>query len=285
LGAGSVIHAMGGEQDIRKMGGLSNHIKITFWTMFIGTIAISGIPPFSGFFSKDEILAHTYEHSPVLWFLGMVTSMLTVFYMCRMLFLTFYGKFRGTHEQEHHLHESPKSMTIPLMVLALLAAAGGLLGLPEFLHLPNWMHHNLESVIKRPDPMTMDHDKELILMGLAVLAAGTVWFFAHMMYRVNKVLPAAKEEQLKPWQKLIYNKYWVDEIYDAVIRKPLDFLSDIFYKFMDIAMIDGIVNGVGSAVKGVGSVVRLAQQGSIGFYVISMVLGVVFIVLLTFLIK
>src|SRR5690606_1512180 len=114
----SVIHAMGGEQDIRKMGGLSGKIKVTFLTMLIGTIAISGIPPFSGFFSKDEILAHTYEHSKILWLVGMVASMLTAFYMFRLLFLTFYGKFRGTHEQEHHLHESPKAMTIPLIVLA-----------------------------------------------------------------------------------------------------------------------------------------------------------------------
>src|SRR6218665_273977 len=138
LGAGSVIHAMGGEQDIRKMGGLWGKIKITAWTMMLGTIAISGIPPFSGFFSKDEILAHTYEHNKVLWVLGMIASMLTAFYMFRLVFLTFFGKFRGTHEQEHHLHESPASMTIPLMVLALLSVAGGLLGLPEFWHMPNW---------------------------------------------------------------------------------------------------------------------------------------------------
>src|SRR3954471_6300398 len=114
LGAGSVIHAMGGEQDIRKMGGLKKKIPVTFVTMLIGTIAISGIPPFSGFFSKDEILAHTYEHSKLLWLLGMIASMLTAFYMFRLLFLTFFGKFRGTHEQEHHVHESPPSMTVPL---------------------------------------------------------------------------------------------------------------------------------------------------------------------------
>ena len=118
LGAGSVIHAMGGEQDIRKMGGLSGKIKITYVTMLLGTIAISGLPPFSGFFSKDEILAHTYEHSKTLWLLGMIASMLTAFYMFRLIFLTFFGKFRGTHEQEHHLHESPASMTFPLIVLA-----------------------------------------------------------------------------------------------------------------------------------------------------------------------
>src|SRR4051812_3707660 len=144
LGAGSVIHAMGGEQDIRRMGGLSGKIRITFVTMLIGTIAISGIPPFSGFFSKDEILAHTYEHSKVLWLFGMIASMLTAFYMFRLLFLTFFGKFRGTHEQEHHLHESPSSMTVPLIVLAALSVIGGVLGLPEFWGMSNWMHHHLE---------------------------------------------------------------------------------------------------------------------------------------------
>jgi len=285
LGAGSVIHAMGGEQDIRKMGGLKNHIKITFLTMLLGTIAISGIPPFSGFFSKDEILAHVFEHSKVLWFFGMITSMLTAFYMFRMLYITFYGKFRGTHDQEHHLHESPSSMTIPLIVLAALAVVGGALGLPEFWGFTNWMHHNLESIILRPDPSILSHDTEWMLMALAVASAGAVIYFAYMMYRKNNVLPAGKEAELKPWQKLIYNKYYVDEFYDGVIRKPLDFISMAFHKFFDIAFIDGIVNGVGTTVKTIGSGIRMLQTGNISFYVIGMVMGVVFIVLLTFLIK
>lgn len=285
LGAGSVIHAMGGEQDIRKMGGLKGHVKITFITMLLGTIAISGLPPFSGFFSKDEILAHTYEHSKTLWVLGMITSMLTAFYMFRMLFLTFFGKFRGTHAQEHHLHESPSSMTIPLIVLAALSVIGGVLGLPEFWHMPNWMHHNLEPVILRPSPSILPHDTEWMLMGLAVLSAVVVIWFAHRLYRKYNVLPAEREELLKPWQRVIFNKYYVDEFFDKVIRKPLDILGQVFHKFFDIAMIDGIVNGVGNAVKGVGSVVRLAQQGNIGFYVISMVVGVVCIIVFTFLIK
>ncbi len=285
LGAGSVIHAMGGEQDIRKMGGLSGKIKITFVTMLLGTIAISGLPPFSGFFSKDEILAHTYEHSKVLWLLGMIASMLTAFYMFRLLFLTFFGKFRGTHEQEHHLHESPPSMTFPLIVLAILSVLGGLLGLPEFWHLPNWMHHNLESVILRKNPSILSHETEWMLMGLAVAGAAAVIYFTYLLFIKNRVLPAEKEEQLKPWQRVIYNKYYVDEFYDAVIRKPLDFLSTLFHKFIDNQVVDGIVNGIGSLVKGLGSVVRLVQTGNIGFYVMSMAMGVVFIILLTFLIK
>lgn len=285
LGAGSVIHAMGGEQDIRKMGGLSGKIKITFITMLLGTIAISGIPPFSGFFSKDEILAHTYEHSKTLWLLGMITSMLTAFYMFRMLFIVFFGKFRGTHEQEHHLHESPPSMTFPLVVLAALSVVGGVLGLPEFWGLPNWMHHNLDTIIKIKNPSILSHETEWTLMGLAVASAAAVIFFAYTLYMKHKVLPVDKEEQLKKWQKIIYNKYYVDELYDMIIRKPLDAISTAFYKFFDLQIVDGIVNGVGTAVKSIGSVVRLAQQGNIGFYVISMVMGIVFIVLLTFLMK
>lgn len=285
LGAGSVIHAMGGEQDIRKMGGLSSKIKITFITMLLGTIAISGIPPFSGFFSKDEILAHTYEHGKTLWLLGMITSMLTAFYMFRMLFIVFFGKFRGTHEQEHHLHESPPSMTFPLVVLAALSVIGGALGLPEFWGMPNWMHHNLDEVIKIKNPSILSHETEWTLMGLAVASAAAVIFFAYTLYMKHKVLPVEKEEQLKKWQKLIYNKYYVDEIYDMLIRKPLDAISTAFYKFFDLQIVDGIVNGVGTAVKSISSVVRLAQQGNIGFYVISMVMGIVFIVLLTFLMK
>lgn len=284
LGAGSVIHAMGGEQDIRKMGGLSGKIKITFITMMLGTIAISGLPPFSGFFSKDEILAHTYEHNKVLWILGMITSMLTAFYMFRLIFLTFFGKFRGTHEQEHHLHESPPSMTFPLIVLAILSVAGGALGLPEFWHMPNWMANNLETVIIRKNPSTLSHDTEWSLMIIAVLGAGATIYAAYAIYRQRHIIPLNEGDKMPVLQKTIYNKYYVDEIYDAVIRKPLDVLSEAFHKFFDIQIIDGLVNGVGAAVKGLGSGIRLIQTGNIGFYIISMVIGIVFILLLTFLI-
>jgi NADH-quinone oxidoreductase subunit L len=284
LGAGSVIHAMGGEQDIRKMGGLSGKIKITFMTMLMGTIAISGLPPFSGFFSKDEILAHTYEHSPLLWMFGMIASMLTAFYMFRLLFLTFFGEFRGTHEQEHHLHESPSSMTFPLIVLAILSVVGGLLGLPEFWHMPNWMSNNLETIIVRKNPSTLNHETEWMLMGIAVLAAAVTIYLAYIIYRQKKTIPLKEGDKMPGLQTVIYNKYYVDEFYDAVIRKPLDVLSVAFHKFFDIQIIDGLVNGVGSTVKAMGSGIRLLQQGNIGFYIISMVIGIVFIILLTFLI-
>ncbi|MBX3164566.1 MAG: NADH-quinone oxidoreductase subunit L [Bacteroidetes bacterium] len=285
LGAGSVIHAMGGEQDIRKMGGLSGKIKITFITMLLGTIAISGIPPFSGFFSKDEILAHTYEHSKLLWLVGMLASLLTAFYMFRLLFLTFFGKFRGTHEQEHHLHESPKAMTLPLIILAVLSVIGGVLGLPEFWGFENYMHHHLEPIIKHPNYSILSHETEWILMGLAVAGAVAAIYATYVLYMQKKTLPAADEKDLKAWQRVVYNKYYVDEIYDAIIRKPLDGISNLFYKFVDKQVIDGIVNGIGNLVKTTGSSVRYLQNGNIGFYVMSMVLGIVLIVLLTFIVK
>lgn len=285
LGAGSVIHAMGGEQDMRRMGGLSGKIKITFITMFIGTIAISGIPPFSGFFSKDEILAHTYDHNKILWVIGMMASLLTAFYMFRLLFLTFFGKFRGTHAQEHHLHESPSSMTVPLMILAALAIFGGLLGLPEFWNMPNWMHHQLEPVIARANPMMLSHEVEWSLMAVAIAGALGMTYIAWMIYRRNNVLPVEQESQMKPWQKLLYKKYYVDEAYDAVITKPINALGKGLYTFFDKQIVDAVVNGVGSAVKSIGSVVRLYQNGNIGFYIMNMALGVVLIVLLTFIIK
>ena len=281
LGAGSVIHAMGGEQDMRKMGGLWKHLPITGKVMAIGTLAISGFPLLSGFFSKDEILAHTYEHSKVLWFFGMITSILTAFYMFRLLFLTFFGKFRGTHDQEHHLHESPKSMTFPLIVLAILSIAGGVLGLPEFWGMTNWMHHHLDSIIIHKNPSVLNHEKEWILMGLATAAALATIFFAYMVYMKNRILPEANDSKLTGIKKLIYNKYYVDEIYEALIRKPLDALSEVF-KYIDTKVIDSVVDGVGTTVTGVSSLVRKVQTGHIGFYIFGMVLGIIAILFYTF---
>ena len=281
LGAGSVIHAMGGEQDMRKMGGLKKALPITFITMAIGTIAISGVPPFSGFFSKDEILAHAYEHSPMLWFFGMVTSMLTAFYMFRLFFLTFYGKFRGTHEQEHHLHESPKSMTIPLIVLAVCSVLGGLLGLPEFWHQTNWIGEHLEPIIKIKNPSILTHEVEWMLMGIATISACAIIYIAYVIYMQKNIRPLAEGAKMPGLQKLIYNKYYLDEFYDATIRKTLDWKAGLF-NYIDKHVLDVFVNGVGDAVDGIGSVVRKLQTGHIGFYIFSMVMGIVLILFFTF---
>lgn len=281
LGAGSVIHAMGGEQDMRKMGGLSKHLKITYATMAIATLAISGFPGLSGFFSKDEILAHTYEHSPVLWFVGQVASMLTAFYMFRLLFLTFFGSFRGTHEQEHHLHESPSSMTIPLIVLAVLSLVGGVLGLPEFWGMTNWMHHHLDVLILHKNPSTMPHDTEWMLMGIAVASALATIYVAYVIYRQRHIIPLPEGEKMPTLQRIIYHKFYVDEIYDALVRKPLDAMSSAF-RFIDTKFIDAVVNGVGDAVNGGSDLVRKLQTGHIGFYIFAMVIGIISILFFVF---
>ncbi len=277
LGAGSVIHAMSGEQDIRKMGGLKKALPITHLTFLIATIAISGIPPFSGFFSKDEILAHAYEHNKLYWFLGIIGSMLTAFYMFRLYFLTFGGSFRGTADQKHHLHESPKSMTIPLIVLAVLSVVGGLMGIPNgHMHV---LHYFLkpgfgpaEAWISNPHHFNMH---ELFLMSIAVAAAGVAIYIAYMIYRKNNILPVDSEDDMTAPQRVIYNKYYVDELYDAIIRKPFDKLSDLAYRFFEIPVVDGIVNGVGNAAKQIGGIVKYAQSGSIGLYLFSMVVAII----------
>jgi NADH-quinone oxidoreductase subunit L len=211
----------------------------------------------------------------------MITSILTAFYMFRLLFLTFFGNFRGTHEQEHHLHESPKSMTFPLIVLAILSIAGGVLGLPEFWGMTNWMHHHLDSIIVHKNPSVLNHEKEWILMGLATAAALATIFFAYMVYMKNRILPEANDSKLTGIKKLIYNKYYIDEIYEALIRKPLDALSEVF-KYIDTKVIDSVVDGVGTTVTGMSSLVRKVQTGHIGFYIFGMVLGIIAILFYTF---
>jgi len=279
LGAGSVIHAMSDEQDMRKMGGLKGKIKITFATMLIGTIAISGIPPFSGFFSKDEILAHAYAHSTTFYVVGVFTAMLTSFYMFRMLFLTFYGKFRGTHEQEHHLHESPATITIPLIILAILSIVGGFIGVPEVLGGHHELEHFLAPVFEKSNAILGEHhlqaSTEFILMGISVGVALVALIYAYIKYGKGGSIPVADTEERPALTSLSYNKFYVDELYDMIIRKPLDFLSTFFYNVVDRLGIDGLVNGIGKGTIESSKGLRLLQTGNVGFYIFIMVLGII----------
>jgi NADH-quinone oxidoreductase subunit L len=279
LCAGSVIHAMSGEQDIRNMGGLRKKLPITFFTMLIGTIAISGIPPFSGFFSKDEILAHVFEHNKILWVLATITSIMTAFYMFRMLFLTFWGDFRGTKEQAHHLHESPKTMTIPLMVLAVLSVLGGLIGIPEVFHAKHLLKEWLSPIIRNDAISTLSHNTEYMLMALAVALAAITIYFAYNKFVKKGDLPEAKDENLKGVQKLVYNKYYVDETYSTIIQKPLDGISKAFGFFIDNKVIDGIVNLFKDIIGLLSSVLRRAQAGYIEVYLFAMVISIIIILL------
>jgi NADH-quinone oxidoreductase subunit L len=279
LGAGSVIHAMGGEQDMRKMGGLKGKIKVTFLTMMIGTIAISGIPPFSGFFSKDEILAHAFAHSTTFYVVGVFTAMLTSFYMFRMMYLTFYGKFRGTHDQEHHVHESPATMTIPLVVLAILSIVGGFIGVPEVLGGHHELGAYLAPVFKASEAVLpkgeLTAGTEKLLMGISVGVALIALIYAYIKYVKNGSLPVADTEERPALTGLSYNKFYVDELYDFLVRKPLDFLSDFFYNIVERLGIDGLVNGVGKGTIETSKGLRLLQTGNVGFYIFIMVLGII----------
>jgi NADH-quinone oxidoreductase subunit L len=286
LGAGSVIHAMGGEQDMRKMGGLSGKLKTTFITMLIGTIAISGIPPFAGFFSKDEILAHTFAQSTSMYVIGVITAMFTSFYMFRMIYLTFYGKFRGTHEQEHHLHESPPTMTIPLIILALLSIIGGFVGVPESLGGHHVLGQFLAPVFKASAAIStetsLSNQTEWVLMGISVAGALAALLYAYIKYVKNAQVPVADGEERPALVDLSYHKFYIDELYDTIIRKPLDALSVFFYKVIDKLGIDGIVNGLGKGTVEASNGLRLLQTGNVGFYIFMMVVGIISI--LTYLI-
>ena len=276
LGSGSVIHAMGGEQDIRKMGGLGKHMRITQATFLIGCLAISGIPGFSGFFSKDAILTDAFAHDPILYYLGIGAAMMTAFYMFRLYFLTFNGSFRGTEDQRHHLHESPYAMTIPLMILAVLSIVGGYVGIPEILGGHNLIDSYLASVVTNFGEHHLAESTEWMLMSVSVVAAVIMIVLA---YSVNRK-PDFVEN--KGFAKLLENKWYVDEIYDAIIVRPIEALSNLLDKFAEKKGIDGVVNGVGKTVKWGGDRLRLLQSGQVGFYIFIMVLGIVVLFTLSF---
>jgi NADH-quinone oxidoreductase subunit L len=290
LGAGSVIHAMSNEQDIRNMGGLRKWLPVTFITFLIGTLAISGIPPFAGFFSKDELLAHVYEHSKIMWAFGLLASFMTAFYMFRLLFLTFFGKFRGTEEQRAHLHESPSSMTIPLIVLAILSTVGGFLGLPAVFSDTHTLGNFLAPIYDLArqanaaalEPLHIDHATEYLLMGISVAAAVVAILIAYVMYVKKETVPAPEGARLSPLHNLIYNKYYIDELYDTVVVRPLMGLSTALHRFVDVVVVDGIVNGFGKLVMFFGNTLRYAQSGVTGFYILLMVASIVLIIFLNF---
>jgi NADH-quinone oxidoreductase subunit L len=286
LGAGSVIHAMSDEQDMRNMGGLRKKLPITFFTMLMGTIAIAGLPPFAGFFSKDEILAHVYEHNKILWIIGVLGAMLTAFYMFRMMFLTFWGNFRGSEEQKHHLHESPVSMTIPLIVLAVLSVFGGLIGVPEVLGGSHWLANYLAPVFEvsgsKMSELALDHSTEYLLMGISVGGVIVAIIFAYVKYIKNSHVPSLDTEPRSALAKISYSKFYFDEFYTALIQKPLDALSGFFFKVIDKLGIDGFVNGLGKGSIEASKTLRLLQTGNVGFYIFAMVIGIIAVLVYSF---
>lgn len=274
LGSGSVIHGMSGEQDIRYMGGLKSKMKITYITFFIGCIAIAGIPPLSGFFSKDEIMLHLFSHggmSVIYWVIAMFAALLTAYYMFRLLFVVFYGKFRGTEEQKQHLHESPSLMTFPLIVLATLSIIGGFIGIPEIMggsHAlsqflsPTWQFQAAEHSIA--------HSTEWMLMGIAVFIALIGIILAYLEYKKYNA-----QKQNTSLAKVLENKWYIDELYDTLIVKPLKALSCFFEKWIEKAGIDAIINGIGKWIQFAGGKFRLIQNGMVGLYMFFIVIGII----------
>jgi NADH-quinone oxidoreductase subunit L len=254
LGAGSVIHALEGEQDMRNMGGLWNKIPRTFATIFCAAVAIAGVPPFSGFFSKDAILLAAYEHAPWMYWVGVITAGMTAFYVFRAVFLTFFGTYRG----HHHPHESPAIMTVPLMALALLSLGGG------FINIPKWL-----------EPMfPLAEHENFTLMAISVIAGLTGIALAYLLYVLRPGMADSISAAFGGLYKLVYNKYFVDEVYDAAIVRPTVAGSrEVLWKVVDVGGIDGMVNGVARLARSMGDVLKLMQSGNIRSYATWVVCG------------
>ena len=279
LGSGSVIHALHGEQDMRKMGGLKKVMPITFITMLISSLAISGIFPFAGFWSKDEILMTAFHKDLPLWIIGSVASIMTAFYMFRLMYLTFFKEFRGTEHQKSHLHESPSLITIPLIVLALLATFGGLINFPG----SYWLNHYLQPIISKVSHEEALNSTSYLLMGIALVGAIVGITVAYIKYIKKSELPS-EDENITGISKIIYNKYYVDEAYTKIIVNPLNAASRFFIDTLETGL-SKLVFGFGKATEAIGTQGRKIQSGSIGLYLFAFVLGICVILTCLFIAK
>jgi len=292
LGSGAVIHALAGEQDLRKMGGLKKDLPITYWTFLIGAMAIAGVPGLAGFFSKDEILYRTYTSGhTLLWVIGLLTALLTAIYMFRLVFMAFHGESRraaasheasihdAPHHSPSHLHDAPPAMAVALIVLAIGSVVAGYAGLPSILGGGDWFARYLEpSFGVAPVEEVAEHGLEgvLMLVSIAVAAAGIgiAWYF----FLKNRRAADEMAGRFGGLQTLLLNKYYVDEIYDATIVQPIRIASeDGLWKVIDVRFIDAAVNGVGLTVAGASERLRRVQTGSVRSYAASVFLGVVVI--------
>jgi len=276
LGAGSVIHAMGGEQDSRKMGGLKKFMPVTHITFLLACFAIAGVPPFSGFFSKDEILSAAYAYQPVFYYFGLFGALLTAFYMFRIYAMTFLGKFRGTKEQEHHLHESPKAITIPLTVLAILAVIGGFIGIPAvFASNAHVLENFLAPIFAASKPLQHTHEvassTEILLMCIS-----TVLIIISLIWAWRKFSKYENSNQEKTGlASVLEDKWYVDEFNDTVVVNPLMKFASFLKNVIEKSFIDGTVNGVGRFVQYSSRKIRLVQSGKVGNYILLMVISLV----------
>jgi len=290
LCAGSVMHAMAGELDLQKMGGLKKYMPVTYWTMLLASLSISGIPGFAGFFSKDEILWLAYSGpSPVgklVWAIGTLVAFLTAFYSFRLIFLTFHGKFRGTHEQEHHLHESPKSMTVPLMLLCVGAVASGWIGIPNAIgelagiHSSNWFPEFMMPVLGHPAGHGT-HAEEWMVMAISIAAGFSGIGLAAYFYILNPSIPAKLVQQFSAVHRVLFNKYYVDELYSFILIRPTIWVArNILIGITDMRIIEAIVNGVPETIGAFSQLLRKMQTGLLQHYATIMATGALIIVAL-----
>ncbi len=291
LGSGSVIHATHHEQDMRNLGGLIRKMPITGWTFVVGALAISGFPLFfAGFFSKDEILWQAFSSPaghPYLWAAGVVTAVMTAFYMFRAVGLTFFGKSRLDPHLEGHVHESPWQITVPLLTLAGLAIVGGWVGIPHLLgglvNIPNVLEHYFDgffATLPATYGVTAPHGagQEFGLMGLSTGAALAAMFGAYVLFAKHPGKAAAARDAVKPLHTLLANKYWIDELYDLLIVRSIHWISDmVLWRIVDVKIIDAIVNGIGYSARNIGGSLRLTQNGVIQNYAVGIAVGAVLI--------
>jgi NADH-quinone oxidoreductase subunit L len=284
LAAGSVIHGIGGEQDMRHMGGLRKKIPVTFWTMSAGVFAICGLPPFSGFFSKDAILYESFlspTAGPIVWFLGLVTVALTAFYMFRLWYLTFFGESR---DHSVHPHESPWVMLGPLVILAILAVGGGWIGIPKAMGGGDQFARFLEPVTAGSTaPLPVNDSRELAFSAISVVMALLGWFLADMMYRRKPGMADQVTERMRGLYTLVFHKYWVDQIYQAVIVAPILFLSRyLLWGAVDRGLITGGGSLAAGSVRGLGALVQRVQSGNIRSYAGWLAAGAALLILITY---
>jgi NADH-quinone oxidoreductase subunit L len=282
LAAGSVIHALNGEQDIRKMGGLRHKIPVTFWVFVIGSLAITGIPPFAGFFSKDMILLGTYQSSPVLWSVSVLVALMTSFYMFRLLFIVFWGRAAYKEDHHHPVHESPKSMTFPMIVLAALSVFGGMIGIPQLLGGNDNIHDFLSPIFVASEPVLkhglaeVNEQTEFWLMLVPLALIFMVIYVAYSIY-VKKRSDLQEEKERSFIENLVFNKYYIDELYESIIQKPISGLSVFFHDVIEVKVIDWVVNNTGILIVWAGRNIRYVQTGNVGVYLFLMVISIIMI--------
>ncbi|RMD88826.1 MAG: NADH-quinone oxidoreductase subunit L, partial [Calditrichaeota bacterium] len=285
LSAGSVMHALNNETNMMKMGGLKDKLPITYRVFLVGALALSGVPIFAGFFSKDEILWKTFTSENGgfgLWLIGAIVAGLTAFYTFRLIYLTFFGKSRVPEEVAHHIHESPKIMTVPLVILAVLSTIGGFVGIPHYF---NKFEQFLDPVFVRyvsEGAVDFAHatlNLELALMAISVVIAVLGIGYAYLIYVKRPGMAQELAARARGLYTFLYNKWYVDELYDAIFVRPIKFASEVLlWRIFDIKIIDGLVNGVASTVRYWSDRLRRIETGVVQNYALSIVIGVVIII-------